>query len=216
MKKEKKNGWGGARKGAGRPRTDSRRYGFMAGGEIAAMIDAQENKSEFIKSCMEQGIKVMTEQENRKTQGEEPSLMVEPVGEDEALPQIDIYDTEMPVVCGVPLGLGDVTSVELTNLSSMLVPEDHPARACRVKGDSMIEAHMFEGDIVLVDVSPRVPSENDVALCELNGEYTFKYIRRHDDKVWLVPANPDYKEIEITCYDEFHVRGIAKSVVHIL
>ena len=59
------------------------------------------------------------------------------------------------------------------------------------------------GDIIIVDKSNRNPLDSEIAVCELNGEYTIKRIGRHDGKMWLVPANPEFSEIEVKEGDDF-------------
>ena len=70
------------------------------------------------------------------------------------------------------------------------------------------------GDIVVVDTSNRNPSESQVAVCELNGEYTLKRFRKRGDEGWLVPANPEFSEVHVTKDDEFAIWGVVKYVVH--
>ena len=53
MDDESKNRRGGARKGAGRPRTDSRLFTFRASDAMARYIEGKENKTDFIKSCIQ-------------------------------------------------------------------------------------------------------------------------------------------------------------------
>ena len=56
--KNKKSGRGGARPGAGRPRKQegSKLYSFRASGEIARFLDAQEQRTEFIKECIDRSM----------------------------------------------------------------------------------------------------------------------------------------------------------------
>lgn len=49
---EKKERRGGRRDGAGRPRSDSKLYTFRAPGQMASFLDAQDNKTEFIRNCI--------------------------------------------------------------------------------------------------------------------------------------------------------------------
>ncbi|MCQ2220663.1 MAG: LexA family transcriptional regulator, partial [Prevotella sp.] len=84
----------------------------------------------------------------------------------------------------------------------------------RVEGNSMIEANIHSGDIVIVDKSNRNPSESEVAVCEINGEYTLKRFVKRGDKGWLIPANPDYPEIEITPDDNFTIWGTVTYTIH--
>ena len=78
----------------------------------------------------------------------------------------------------------------------------------------MIEAGIYDGDILIVDKSNRSPSERQAAMCELNGEYTVKHVIKDGEDLWLVPANPDYPRIKIEDGDEFSVWGVVTYVIH--
>ena len=84
----------------------------------------------------------------------------------------------------------------------------------RVQGRSMIEAGGHDGAIIIVDKSERNPTEKQIAVCELNGEYTLKRVCRKEGTLWLVPANPEYPEIEITEGDDFSVWGVVTYIIH--
>lgn len=78
----------------------------------------------------------------------------------------------------------------------------------------MIEADIHSGDILIVDKSKRNPSESEVAVCELNGEYTIKRFVKRDGCGWLVPANPKFPEIKITEQDTFNIWGTVTYIIH--
>ena len=77
----------------------------------------------------------------------------------------------------------------------------------RVKGDSLIEADIHEGDILIIDKSLE-PREGDLAVCCVDGEFTLKYIKIEQDVVWLIPANKDFQPIKVTAGNEFVIWGI--------
>ncbi len=60
-----------------------------------------------------------------------------------------------------------------------------------VKGDSMIEEGINEGDVVIVD-KYRTPQNGDVVAACVDNEWTIKYYRKNNAGVHLVPANPNY------------------------
>jgi DNA polymerase V len=60
----------------------------------------------------------------------------------------------------------------------------------RVKGDSMINAGIFDKDVLVVDRSLE-PSVGDIILAEVDGEFTVKYLGDNQ----LLPANPKFKPI---------------------
>ena len=79
----------------------------------------------------------------------------------------------------------------------------------RVKGDSMRDAGITEGDILVVDKSAEI-NHGDVVVAFFNREFTIKFLdATHREEGWmeLVPANPDYKRIHIDVNDEFVLWG---------
>lgn len=85
----------------------------------------------------------------------------------------------------------------------------HPASTFygRVKGDSMIDANVHDGDILVIDKSLE-PQNGDMAVCFIDGEFTIKYIRLEKDVIWLEPANENYEPIKVTIENDFLIWGI--------
>ena len=85
----------------------------------------------------------------------------------------------------------------------------HPASTFygRVKGDSMIDANVNDGDILVIDKSLE-PQNGDMAVCFIDGEFTLKYIKLEKDVIWLEPANKNYKRIKVTIENDFLIWGI--------
>lgn len=115
---------------------------------------------------------------------------------------------------GFPLALDNDELAQDVEILRMLCPHPEASYLIRVQGDSMIDAGIFNGDIIIVDKSNRTPTEHEVAVCELNGEYTIKHVVREGGKAWLVPANPRYSRIEITEGDSFSVWGVVTYTIH--
>ncbi|MCY0879872.1 MAG: transcriptional repressor LexA [Firmicutes bacterium] len=67
----------------------------------------------------------------------------------------------------------------------------------RVKGDSMVEAGIYDGDLVAVQ-STEVAHNGEIVIALIGEESTVKYFERHPDFIRLVPANPRYQPIEGT------------------
>ncbi|MBQ0057862.1 MAG: translesion error-prone DNA polymerase V autoproteolytic subunit [Bacteroidales bacterium] len=127
--------------------------------------------------------------------------------------EMDFF-SDINVVAGFPIPLSNDERAKKIDVLRMLCPHPDATYLIRVEGDSMIDSNICSGDILVVDKSNRNPSENEVAMCEVNGEYTVKFVRRHDGKSWLVPANKNYPEIEINDGDEFNVWGVVTFVIH--
>lgn len=64
--------------------------------------------------------------------------------------------------------------------------------ALRVRGDSMKDAGILEGDVVVVRIQPTA-QDGDIVVARLEDEATVKYFRRMTDGIYLVPANAHYK-----------------------
>lgn len=94
---------------------------------------------------------------------------------------------------------------------------DHPAATfyAKVVGNSMIDAGISEGDIVVIDRAVE-PEQDDIVVVFLDGEFTIKTIdfsEIHHNRLWLRPANPNFRPIRINCASEFRVWGVVVKVI---
>ena len=91
----------------------------------------------------------------------------------------------------------------------------HPAATffVRVAGDSMIDAGIHPGDILVVDRALE-PKDLSVVIAVVDGELTVKRILRRAAKLYLVPDNRAYLPLEIQADMEFEVWGVVTSVIH--
>lgn len=89
---------------------------------------------------------------------------------------------------------------------------EHPAATfyARVVGDSMIDAGISEGDIVVIDKALE-PEQGDIVVAFIDGEFTLKFIdftHKDDGYIELVPANKKYSRIRVYPSDNFKVWGV--------
>lgn len=91
----------------------------------------------------------------------------------------------------------------------------HPAATFVLQaiGDSMKEAGIFSGDWLLVDRSIE-PSDGRIVIAAVNGELTVKRLLKREGRVQLLPANPQFKPIDITEECEMVVWGVVTLVLH--
>jgi DNA polymerase V len=91
----------------------------------------------------------------------------------------------------------------------------HPSATffVRVEGDSMINAGIHSGDILIVDRALE-PADNKIIIAVLNGELTVKRVNKVGDRLYLVPENDDFKPIEVTEEMDFHIWGVVTHVIH--
>lgn len=82
----------------------------------------------------------------------------------------------------------------------------------RVVGDSMKDEGIEEGDILVIDKSLEL-TDDDLAVCFIDGDFTVKRVRLESDAAWLVPSNVKYPPIKVTKDNEFMVWGIVTYTI---
>lgn len=198
-------GRGGRRPGAGRPRTYSKLMAFRVQKDVAAYIEQHPNKSKFIQTCVVRNM-IAERSAHLKNFGDVvPASEVKPV---------DVPMVDLDIVAGFPIPLDNNERAHDTDMLKVMCPHPESTYLIRVKGNSMIDADIHSGDVLVVDRNNREPSEKEIAICELNHEYTVKRVKMEGDRGYLIPANPDYPQIEIKPTDEFHVWGVVTYIIH--
>ena len=81
--------------------------------------------------------------------------------------------------------------------------------ALRVRGDSMINAGIFSGDVVVVRPQPTA-DDGQIVVARLEDEATVKRLRRRNGQIWLMPENEAYAPIDGT-YAQ--IVGVIKALV---
>lgn len=114
---------------------------------------------------------------------------------------------QIPVVGVVTAGL-PILAVE--NQEGFLSWDGDPGCfALRVRGDSMINAAILSGDLVVVRPQQSA-DDGQIVVARIGDEATVKRLRRRSGKVWLMPENDSYAPIDGT---EAELIGIVKAVV---
>jgi repressor LexA len=92
--------------------------------------------------------------------------------------------------------MADEELLESISLDNYLIPNKEKTFILEVKGDSMIEAHIEEGDLVIAERA-ETAKNGEIVVAEVDGEWTLKYLRKDTIKntIWLEPANKNYKPI---------------------
>ncbi len=114
-----------------------------------------------------------------------------------------------PISCGFPSPADDHLD-EAIDLNKELIKNKSTTFFGRVNGDSMKDAGLDDGDLLIIDKSKK-PSNGSIAVCFLDGEFTVKRIKIERDRVWLIAENIKYPPIEVTADNEFLIWGI---VIH--
>ncbi|HNW71358.1 MAG TPA: transcriptional repressor LexA [Candidatus Paceibacterota bacterium] len=96
------------------------------------------------------------------------------------------------VKAGIPSDVEEIS--DTINLDNFLISNKSLTYMLEVDGDSMIDAHIEKGDMVLVEKTNQA-KDKEIVIAEVDGEFTMKYFRRSGNKVWLEPANKNFKPI---------------------
>ena len=83
----------------------------------------------------------------------------------------------------------------------------------RVQGDSMRDANIFSGDILIIDRSVS-PTDRQIVIAMIDGGFTVKRFRKRGEKVFLEAANPDFQPIEIGENQELVIWGVVTYIIH--
>ena len=118
---------------------------------------------------------------------------------------------DIGVSAGFPSPAEDFTQKRLS-LDNELVRNKETTFFARVSGQSMIGAGLNDNDLLVIDRGLE-PTNNKIAVCFLDGEFTVKRLRVDQEGMWLQPENPDYPIIKITEDNHFIIWGIVTNVI---
>ena len=123
--------------------------------------------------------------------------------------------SEVPLIGLIEAGIPSVAEenlLESISLENYLIPHKEKTFLLEVKGDSMIEAHIEEGDMVIAERA-EVAKDGDIVVAEVDGEWTLKYLRKDvkTNSMWLQPANKSYKPIHPK--ESLRIAAIVRGVI---
>ena len=131
-----------------------------------------------------------------------------------------LYDEryELPLLASrIPAGFpspAEGYAEESLDLNRYLIRHPVATFFVRVQGDSMTGAHIFDGDLLVVDRAEEVRGGH-VVLAQIGGEMVVKRLRRIDDRLWLSPENPAFPDFPINEDGETVIWGrVMHSVTH--
>lgn len=117
-----------------------------------------------------------------------------------------------PVEAGFPSPADDYLDNRL-DLHKHLVQHETATFFLRAHGQSMINAGIHDGDLLIVDRAIEA-AHNRVVIAALDGELVVKRLVRRNGRVLLVPDNPDYPEFDITNREHVHIWGVVTYAIH--
>ena len=115
------------------------------------------------------------------------------------------------VQAGFPTAAEEDVESSLMSLDDFLIERKTSTYMLEVMGESMKDAGIIEGDLVLVERG-KTPRRGDIVLALVDNEYTLKYLETENGKPVLVPANKAFKKIYPNP-NKLKIEAVLKAVV---
>ena len=119
------------------------------------------------------------------------------------------------VAAGLPIGAGapDVlAAAEDHVVLDRVLFSPAPDYLLKVKGDSMRDEGIFDGDLIGVHRTPEARS-GEIVVARIDDEITVKLLRIGKDRIRLLPRNPDFAPIEVQPGQDFAIEGLYCGLV---
>ena len=129
----------------------------------------------------------------------------------DSVESLNIKLSDTPVNAGFP-SPAENHMENTMDLNRALVKNPSSTFYARVKGESMINDGVDDGDLLVIDRSVE-PYENCLAVCFLDGEFTLKKVRLDGDDLLLVPAIEKFKPIRVKKDNDFYVWGVVRYLI---
>lgn len=115
------------------------------------------------------------------------------------------------VSAGFPSPADDFIEANI-DLNKLLVHNAPATYLVRVQGDSMADASISDGDILVVNASLR-PQSGDIVVAAVDGEFLVKRYSVQKNKTYLVAENKNFKPLLINPDDDFTIFGVVTGLV---
>jgi len=137
-------------------------------------------------------------------------------------PYLEIYsaltetELELPLIsfdlsAGFPSPALDFIDISI-DLNKHLIKRPSATYFGRVRGESMCNAGINDGDLVVIDRSIE-PTDGKIAVCFIDGEFTLKRIKIDKTGLWLMPENDKYQPIKVEEHNEFAIWGVVTYII---
>ena len=113
------------------------------------------------------------------------------------------------VEAGFPT-LAEEDTSDSISLDQLLIKNKDSTYMLTVKGDSMIDAGIHNGDMVIAERNNN-PNPGDIVIAEVDGGWTMKYFRRSGNRVYLDPANKNFDSI--IPKEDLKIEAVVKAVI---
>ncbi|NJK84190.1 MAG: translesion error-prone DNA polymerase V autoproteolytic subunit [Saprospiraceae bacterium] len=115
------------------------------------------------------------------------------------------------ISAGFPSQASDFVEASI-DLNKHLIKHPSSTFYGRVKGDSLKNAGIHHGDLLIIDRSLE-PADGKIAVCYIDGEFTAKRLKIEKKVIWLIAENENYQPMRITEANDFLIWGIVTHVI---
>ncbi|MCX5774269.1 MAG: translesion error-prone DNA polymerase V autoproteolytic subunit [Fusobacteria bacterium] len=119
---------------------------------------------------------------------------------------------EVKIPAGFPSPADDFIEGKL-DLNNIVIKNPTATFYMRVQGDSMKDANIHDGDLIVVDRSIE-PIHGKIVIAVIDGEFTVKTLYKKNGILKLIPQNNEFREIIIKEENELYIWGCVSFVVH--
>lgn len=202
MSENKTSQHGGRRQGAGR-KAGSGRFG-----EPTKVVRIPESKVPAIKAWL----KLQDRLKNKQASNQafyDGVLQWHLPEEDPSIVELPLFAHK--VVAGFPSPAEDYVEARL-DLNEKLIRNKEATFLLSVQGDSMKDAGIMDGDILVVDRSIE-PQDGKIVIAALDGELTVKRLSIKSTGTWLVPENDNYPPIPVREASDIVIWGVVTATI---
>lgn len=118
---------------------------------------------------------------------------------------------EQGISAGFPSPALDFVELSI-DLNKHLIKNPPATFFGKVSGDSMRDAGIESGDLLVIDRSIN-PCDGKIVVCYLDGEFLLKQIKQSKRELWLVSANSEYRPIRVGEESELMIWGVVTHVI---
>lgn len=115
------------------------------------------------------------------------------------------------IKAGFPSPAADFDETKIS-IDQLVIKNEAATFYAKASGHSMIGAGIDDGDILVIDRSIE-PTDNKIAVCFIDGDFTIKRIKIEEDCIYLQPENPKFQPIKVTEDNDLIIWGIVTYVV---
>jgi len=136
-------------------------------------------------------------------------IKISSIGGDEKTSGLQFFETR--VQAGFP-SPAQGEYAETIDLNRALITNPAATFCARVMGNSMVDAGINEGDLLIIDRSI-TPHDGNIAVCFVDGDFTVKRLSVRDDGIYLTPANASFPALHVSPDSNFQVWGVVSHII---